>query len=49
MKALFKLSDIMDLEDKNQTKVTQISGAVFKGFGESALEEAKRPKEIENE
>ena len=47
LKALFKLSDIMDLEDKNQTKVTQISGAVFKGFGENALEEIKRPKEIE--
>ena len=47
LKALFKLSDIMDLEDKSQTKVTQISGAVFKGFGESALEEIKRPKEIE--
>ncbi len=48
LKALFKLSDIMDLEDKNQTKVTQISGAVFKGFGEANLEEAKRPVEIEN-
>ena len=47
LKALFKLSDIMDLEDKSQTKVTQISGAVFKGFGESSLEEIKRPKEIE--
>lgn len=47
LKALFKLSDIMDLEDKGQTKVTQISGAVFKGFGENALEEIKRPKEIE--
>ena len=40
LKALFKLSDIMDLEDKNQTTVTQISGAV--------LEEIKRPKKIEN-
>ena len=49
LKALFKLSDIMDLEDKSQTKVTQISGAVFKGFGETSLEEIKRPKEIENE
>ena len=48
LKALFKLSDIMDLEDKNQTKVTQISGAVFKGFGENSLEEIKRPEEIEN-
>ena len=47
LKALFKLSDIMDLEDKNQTKVTQISGAVFKGFDDNKLEEVKRPKEIE--
>ena len=46
LKALFKLSDIMDLEDKNQTKITQISGAVFKGFDEKVLEERQRPKEI---
>ena len=49
LKALFKLSDIMDLEDKSQTKVTQISGAVFKGFDGTKLEEVQRPKEIENE
>jgi len=49
LRALLKLSDILDLEDKNQTKVTQISGAIFKGFGEEVLEEIKRPKEIENE
>ena len=48
LKALFKLSDIMDLEDKSQTKVTQISGAVFKGFGGSELDEIKRPKEIKD-
>jgi hypothetical protein len=48
LKALFKLSDIMDLEDKNQTRITQISGAIFKGFGSNELEEAQRPKEIEN-
>ena len=47
LKALFKLSDIMDLEDKNQTKVTQISGAVFQGFKDAPLDEIKRPKEIE--
>jgi len=46
LKALFKLSDILDLEDKNQTKVTQISGALFKGFGEKALDQVKRPEEI---
>ena len=49
LKALFKLSDILDLEDKSSTKVTQISGAVFQGFDDKALAEATRPKEIENE
>ena len=48
LKALFKLSDIMDLEDKNQTKVTQISGAVFKGFIDEDIDKAKRPQEIEH-
>jgi len=48
LKALFKLSDIMDLEDKNQTTVTQISGAIFKGFSEKEMKEVERPKEIEN-
>jgi hypothetical protein len=46
LKALFKLSDILDLEDKTQTKVTQLSGAVFQGFAENVLEEVQRPKEI---
>tara|TARA_Y100000593_G_C4296828_1_gene331117 strand:- start:385 stop:1122 length:738 start_codon:yes stop_codon:yes gene_type:complete len=46
LKALFKLSDIMDLEDKTQTKVTQLTGAVFKGFTEDLLDGAERPKEI---
>ena len=46
LKALFKLSDIMDMEDKNRTQVTQISGAVFKGFDDKILEEVKRPREI---
>ena len=36
----------MDLEDKNQTTVTQISGAVFKGFTDNMIEEAERPKEL---
>ena len=49
LRALFKLADILDLEDKNQTKVTQISGAVFKGFGDNALDDIQRPKEIESE
>ena len=47
LKALIELGDVMDVKDKNQTKVTQISGAVFKGFGEEILEEVKRPKEID--
>ena len=46
LKALFKLSDILDLEDKTQTKVTQLSGAVFQGFSDNVLEEVQRPKEI---
>ena len=39
----------MDLEDKSRTQVTQISGAVFKGFTDEKIEEAKRPKEISSE
>ena len=46
LRALFKLSDIMDLEEKNQTTVTQITGNVFKGFTDNMIEEAERPKEI---
>ena len=46
LKALFKLSDILDLEDKNKTSITQISGAVFQGFDKKQIEEVKRPKEI---
>ena len=46
LKALFKLSDIMDLEDKSRTTVTQVTGALFKGFQDKELLEAERPKEI---
>ena len=46
LKALFKLSDIMDLEDKNRTQITQLTGAVFKGFDDKTLAEVERPKEI---
>ena len=49
LKALFKLSDIMDLEDKSQTKVTQLTGALFQGFEQKDLKEAERPKETSNE
>ena len=44
LKALFKLSDILDLEDKGHTKVTQVTGALFQGFSEKMLEEAERPQ-----
>lgn len=47
LKALFKLADIMDLEDKNSTKVTQVTGALFQGFSQDMVEAAERPKEIE--
>jgi len=47
LRALFKLSDILDLEDKNSTKITQVTGALFKGFTETDLEKVERPKEIE--
>jgi hypothetical protein len=47
LKALFKLSDILDLEDKTRTSVQQITGAVFKGFEDNMLEEIKRPEELE--
>ena len=45
LKALFKLSDILDLEDKTTTKVQQISGAVFQGFTDEMLEPVSK-KEI---
>ena len=44
LRALFKLSDILDLEDKTQTKVTQVSGALFQGFSPDVLESAERPE-----
>ena len=48
LKALFKLADILDMEDKNKTQVTQLTGAVFKGFSDDTLEAAERPKELGN-
>ena len=47
LKALFKLSDILDLEDKNSTKVQQITGVQFQGLTNSMIDEAQRPKEID--
>ena len=47
LKALFKLSDIMDLEDKNAPKVQQITGVQFQGLTDNMIDEAQRPKEID--
>ena len=47
LKALFKLADILDMEDKNKTQITTMTGALFQGFTPEKLEEAERPKEIE--
>ena len=41
LKALFKLSDILDLEEKNTTKTQQVTGAVFQGFTDEMLEPVK--------
>ena len=46
LRALFKLADILDLEDKQSTKVTQLTGVSFGGFDDKMLEVAERPKEI---
>ena len=49
LKAYFKLSDILDLEDKNATKIQQITGVQFQGLTNDMIDEAQRPKEIEEE
>ena len=46
LKALFKLADILDMEDKNKTQVTTVTGAMFQGFTPEKLEAVERPKEI---
>jgi hypothetical protein len=48
LKALFKLSDILDLEDKNATKVQQVTGIAFQGLTDDMIDVAKRPDEIES-
>ena len=48
LKAIFKLSDILDLEDKTSTKVTQLTGAVFSGFSDEQIEGVQRPLEIKD-
>ena len=49
LRALFKLADIMDMEDKNSSKITQLTGAVFQGFTDNMIEGAERPEEITSE
>ena len=46
LKALFKLSDILDLEEKTTTKVQQVTGAVFQGFTDDMLEPVEKIKEL---
>ena len=46
LKALFKLSDILDLEEKTTTKVQQVTGAVFQGFTDEMLEPVE-PKKLD--
>ena len=48
LKAITKLSDILDLEDKSSAKVTQLTGAVFQGFSEEQIDKASRPLEIKD-
>jgi hypothetical protein len=48
LKALFKLADIMDMEDKSKTSTTTLAVGAFQGFSDNILDEAKRPKEITN-
>ena len=47
LKALFKLADIMDMEDKTRTQQTTLAVGAFKGFSDDMIQVAERPKEIE--
>ena len=49
LKALFKLSDILDLEDKNATKVQQVTGIAFQGLTNDMIDDAERPEETDSE
>ena len=48
LKALFKLADILDMEDKSKTNVHQITGNIFQGFSDEQVLSAERPIEIGN-
>ena len=47
LKALFKLADIMDMEDKTRTQQTTLAVGAFKGFSDDMMQVVERPKEIE--
>ena len=47
LKALFKLSDIMDLEDKNAPSIQTATAIQFKGFTDDMIDTAERTEEIE--
>ena len=44
LRALFKLSDILDLEDKSSAKVTNVTGIGFQGFTNEMIEGAQAPE-----
>ena len=47
LKALLELGEVLNIKDSG-TKVQEISGVSFSGFGDTNVIEAKRPKEITN-
>ena len=49
LKALFKLADIFDMEDKNSTKVQQITGVQFQGFTDEMIEPTERKELTDGE
>ena len=46
LKALLELGEVLNIKETG-TKVHEISGVSFNGFGDTNLVEATRPKEIE--
>ena len=46
-KALQELGDVLNIKDTG-TKISEVSGISFSGFGDNSLVEAKRPKELDD-
>ena len=46
LKALLELGEVLNIKDSG-TKVQEISGVSFSGFGDNSLDKAVRPKKIE--